>query len=102
MAVKTPSVTPGVWAAGIALVCQLLHLGGDAKDNITTLALAAAAADTAVRVGRQKWVSKLMADRDHDLIPDWLENTSLAWRLVFVLLGLFVGTTVALALLLAR
>ena len=97
---KTPSVTPGVIAAGVAAAAQLTGIPQEAADNITTLAVAAAASDTVVRVSRAKWVAKLMADRDKDGRIDVLQNMPLAWFLAIGFSAAFVGVLTALLLVL--
>ena len=93
---KTPSVTPGVIAAGVGVLAQFTGISQDAADNITTLAVSAAAADTVVRVSRAKWVAHLMADKNQDGRPDLFQNISLGWALAIAALGCWAATAAAL------
>ena len=62
--------------------------------------MTAATADTVVRVGRQKWVAALFADRDKDGRMDVLQNMPLAWFLAIGFGAAFMGVLAALLLVL--
>lgn len=104
MPVKTPDRTTSDYAtwviAAAGLAAQFTGMSDAAKDNVTTIALAVSgflvAGDTMRRFGRSKYLAALLADRDQDGTPDWLERTPLAWWLAFAGLALSAGLLVAL------
>ena len=101
MAVSTPNATPGIIAAAVGTVCQIVPgIPDEAQQNIMTLALAALGGDTALRLGRQKWVSHLMTDANKDGKVDWLQDMAIGWKFFFIAASLVVALTVALVLVL--
>lgn len=107
MPVKTPDRTTSDYAtwviAAAGLAAQFTGMSDEAKDNVTTIALAISgflvAGDTMRRLSRAKYLSAILRDRDKDGIPDWAENTPLAWVIAFGSLGLAAAFLIALLIL---
>lgn len=99
MAVRAPDVTTGAVGAGVALVVQLIPgLDDEQRQNATNLGLALVATDALVRLGRQKYIAKLLADRDKSGIPDLIERPAIIWAIVATAVAVGLGIWLILEL----